>query len=139
MVYHGSKKLDRGTRSASELEALRVQWELQKSLHEQLEAYYSLLICLPPLSFQRELQQRAKENARQLQKLLEEQKKVGEALMLASQSSFSTINPATTDGPSSSRLDLVKGQLNNSDASLRLSPPSSKKSRVELGTPTLRY
>ncbi|KAI3871249.1 hypothetical protein MKW98_015149 [Papaver atlanticum] len=112
---------DPSKKSAPESESLRLQWELQKSLHEQLE-------------FQRELQQRAEENARQLQKLLEEQKKVGEAFMLASQSSFSSTNPAVTAG-----LDLVQGRLNNNDASLRLSPPSPKKSRVELGTPTFRY
>ncbi|KAI3941049.1 hypothetical protein MKW92_045325 [Papaver armeniacum] len=113
-------------KSAPESESLRLQWELQKSLHEQLE-------------FQRELQQRAEENARQLQKLLEEQKKVGEAFMLASQSSFSSTNPVVPAGPSSAHLDLVQAQLNNNDASLRLSPPSPKKSRVELGTPTFRY
>ncbi|KAI3867793.1 hypothetical protein MKX03_019253 [Papaver bracteatum] len=114
---------DPSKKSTPESESLRLQWELQKSLHEQLE-------------FQKELQKRAEENARQLQKLLEEQKKVGEAFMLASQSSFSSTNPA---GPSSTHLDLAQDQLNDNDASLRLSPPSPKKSRVELGTPTFRY
>lgn len=137
------KENEPSKKSAPESETLRVQWELQKSLHEQLE-------------FQRELQQRAEENARQLQKLLEEQKKVGEAFMLASQS-FSSTNAA---GPSSTRLDLAQVQLNDrsNDASLRNvlhegnedilqlgvrvspdSPPSPKKSRVELGTSVFRY
>ncbi|KAI3991110.1 hypothetical protein MKX01_041329 [Papaver californicum] len=137
------KESEPSKKSAPESESLRLQWELQKSLHDQLE-------------FQRELQLRAEENARQLQKLLEEQKKVGEAFMLASQS-FCSTNPAVTPGPSSTRLDLAQDQLNDrrNDASLRndlhkgnedmlelgvrLSPPSPKKSRVELGTSTFRY
>ncbi|KAI3984481.1 hypothetical protein MKX01_033974 [Papaver californicum] len=137
------KESEPSKKSAPESEALRLQWELQKSLHDQLE-------------FQRELQLRAEENARQLQKLLEEQKKVGEAFMLASQS-FCSTNPAATSGPSSTRLELAQDQLNDrrNDASLRndlhkgnedmlelgvrLSPASPKKSRVEIGTSTFRY
>ncbi|XP_026444601.1 uncharacterized protein LOC113344947 [Papaver somniferum] len=86
-------------------EAIRSQWELQKSLHDQLE-------------FQREPQLRAVETARQPQKLFEEQKKVGEALMLASQPSCST-NHAVSAGTSSTRLGQDLLNDGSSDVSLR--------------------
>ncbi|KAI3959604.1 hypothetical protein MKW92_031867 [Papaver armeniacum] len=86
-------------------EAIRSQWELQKSLHDQLE-------------FQREPQIRAVETARQPQKLFEEQKKVGEAFMLASQSSCST-NPAVSAVPSSTRLGPDLLNVGSNDVSLR--------------------
>ncbi|KAI3966112.1 hypothetical protein MKW92_044690 [Papaver armeniacum] len=86
-------------------EAIRSQWELQKSLHDQLE-------------FQREPQIRAVETARQPQKLFEEKKKVGEAFMLASQSSCST-NPAVSAVPSSTRLGPDLLNVGSNDVSLR--------------------
>ncbi|KAI3924666.1 hypothetical protein MKW92_052551 [Papaver armeniacum] len=86
-------------------EAIRSQWELQKSLHDQLE-------------FQREPQIRAVETARQPQKLFEEQKKVGEAFMLASQSSCAT-NPAVSAVPSSTRLGPDLLNFGSNDVSLR--------------------
>ncbi|KAI3953388.1 hypothetical protein MKW92_014262 [Papaver armeniacum] len=86
-------------------EAIQSQWELQKSLHDQLE-------------FQREPQIRAVETARQPQKLFEEKKKVGEAFMLASQSSCST-NPAVSAVPSSTRLGPDLLNVGSNDVSLR--------------------
>ncbi|KAI3873387.1 hypothetical protein MKX03_012144 [Papaver bracteatum] len=86
-------------------EAIRSQWELQKSLRDQLE-------------FQREPKLRAVETARQPQKLFEEQKKVGEAFMLASQPSCST-NQAVSAGTSSTRLDQDLLNVGSNDVSLR--------------------
>ncbi|KAI3950095.1 hypothetical protein MKW98_008540 [Papaver atlanticum] len=86
-------------------DAIRSQWELQRSLQDQRE-------------FQRKPQLRVVETARQPQKLFVEQKKVGEAFMLASQPSCST-NHAVSAGTSSTHLGqdlLIDG---SNDMSLR--------------------
>ncbi|KAI3961780.1 hypothetical protein MKW92_037627, partial [Papaver armeniacum] len=84
--------------------------------------------------FQRELLLRAEENARQLKKLLEEYKKVGEAIMLG-RKSFSSKYPAVTAGPSSTRLDLAQDQLNDrsNDASLSNDLRGGNEDMPELG------
>ncbi|KAI3913863.1 hypothetical protein MKW92_051648, partial [Papaver armeniacum] len=71
--------------------------------------------------FQRELQLQAEKNAQQLQKLLEKQKKVREAIILSSQSFSSTNYPAVTAALSSTCIDLAQDQLNDgsNDASWR--------------------
>ncbi|KAK9099651.1 hypothetical protein Syun_026696 [Stephania yunnanensis] len=107
-------------------EVLRMQWELQKNLHDQLE-------------FQRELQLRAEANAQQLQKLLEEQKRVGQAFVLASQSVSPTCSSATSLPPPTSPTTNIdfprKGEilhdsllLDNNDHSFL--PSSQKRARL---------
>ncbi|XP_026415645.1 uncharacterized protein LOC113311019 isoform X2 [Papaver somniferum] len=86
-------------------DAIRSQWELQRSLQDQRE-------------FPREPQIRAVETAQQPQKLFEEKKKVGEAFMLANQSSCST-NPAVSAVPSSTRLGPDLLNVGSNDVSLR--------------------
>ncbi|XP_068658200.1 protein PHOSPHATE STARVATION RESPONSE 3-like [Aristolochia californica] len=113
-----------------ESESLRMQWELQKKLHDQLE-------------FQRTLQLRAEEMARQLQRMLQEQDKVRQAFMLINQkplASASEADPPSDPTNSAEPEASVEGspekdeetpQNSDDESTIEIKAPSLKKIRVD--------
>ncbi|XP_007023582.2 PREDICTED: myb family transcription factor PHL6 [Theobroma cacao] len=89
-------------------EALRMQMEVQKQLHEQLE-------------LQRSLQLRIEEHARYLQKILEEQQKAGSALL-------PSLSMSTPTDPSQN------SELQPSSSSAIASPTQPSESKTELSS-----
>ncbi|XP_077240857.1 protein PHOSPHATE STARVATION RESPONSE 3-like isoform X2 [Tasmannia lanceolata] len=103
-------------KAVDDSEALRQRWELQKNLHDQLE-------------FQKALQLQAEENARRLQKLLDEQKKVGEAFMQAIQPPPPPPTAEFQVGVSTQHDKLTTSE--NESSELQLLSPSPKRARLD--------
>ncbi|MBA0811750.1 hypothetical protein Gohar_025770, partial [Gossypium harknessii] len=85
-------------------EALRMQMEVQKQLHEQLELMFYFCMYLNNAQLQRSLQLRIEEHARHLQKMLEEQQKAGNALIPNSNSELPS-KIATESEPCESKTE----------------------------------
>ncbi|CAL5404057.1 unnamed protein product [Camellia sinensis] len=129
-------------------EALRVQMEVQKQLHEQLEAGLTLWTMVEPqckscvlIGIQRKLQLRIEEQGRNLQMMFEKQKKMEDVRMKASSSNPNVPSPlpSTVQQPSlaDENLEASKqdknvrrtgsGEMSASTAHEEISQDSSEK------------